>query len=506
MEFESSATPAPGDPQRMNVIYKISEGQQVFVDQVVITGLEYTKPYVVNRQMRIKPQEPLSQSQMVDSQRRLYDLGLFNQVDMAVQNPDGQEPSKDVLFNLQEARRWTFRYGGGIEFATGNIPGTNNPQGRTGVSPNGVLEITRLNMFGLDQTLTMRARVGLLTRRGLISYDAPRLFPGENWRITVSAFYDNTADVNTFTSERLEGSIQAEQRLSRATTLLYRIAFRRVKVDPDSLVIDPLLIPLYSQPVRIGIPSFTLVRDKRDNPIDTRHGNYTVLDMGIATKFLGSEAQFGRVLFQNATYYTIKKKWVIARNTEIGIEHPYGTNNFISQSQIEANPIPAEETTIPLPELFFSGGGNSLRGFAINQAGPRDLVTGYPIGGEGLFINNIELRTPPVQLPYVGNNLGFVFFHDMGNVYDTANHILTGIFRLHQPSIAKCSVPNSPFLCDFSYNPQAAGVGIRYKTPVGPVRFDLGYNFNPTRYPIQEQDRVDTLRHINFYFSIGQTF
>ena len=137
---------------------------------------------------------------MVDSQRRLYDLGLFNQVDMAVQNPDGQEPSKDVLFNLQEAKRWTFRYGGGIEFATGNIPTTNNPQGKTGVSPNGVLEITRLNMFGRDQTLTMRARVGLLTRRGLIGYDAPRLFHREKWRFNATVFYDNTADVNTFTS------------------------------------------------------------------------------------------------------------------------------------------------------------------------------------------------------------------------------------------------------------------------------------------------------------------
>ena len=103
---------------------------------------------------------------MVDSQRRLYNLGIFNQVDMAVQNPEGIEPQKNVLFNLTEAPRWTFRYGGGIEFATGNTPAINNPQGQAGVSPNGVLEITRLNMFGRDQTLSMRARVGLLTRRG----------------------------------------------------------------------------------------------------------------------------------------------------------------------------------------------------------------------------------------------------------------------------------------------------------------------------------------------------
>ena len=72
--------------------------------------------------MRIHDDDPLSQNRMVDSQRRLYALGLFNEVDMAVQNPEGQEPAKDVLFNLQEAKRWTFRYGGGIEFATGNTP------------------------------------------------------------------------------------------------------------------------------------------------------------------------------------------------------------------------------------------------------------------------------------------------------------------------------------------------------------------------------------------------
>ena len=504
VQFEAAATPAEGDPHRMNVVYKIAEGPQVFVDQVLVTGLEFTRPYVVNRQMRIYDEDPLSQNRMVESQRRLYDLGLFNQVNMAVQNPDGQEPSKNVLFNLQEAKRWTFRYGGGIEFATGNIPATNNPQGSTGVSPNGVLEVTRLNMFGRDQTLTFRVRIGLLTRRALVGYDAPRLFHRENWRVTFTAFYDNTVDVNTFSSERLEGAVQAEQKYTRATTFFYRMTYQRVAVDQNSLVIDPALIPLYSKPVLIAMPSFTYVRDTRDNPIDSTKGSYTVANLGLATSALGSQANFGKVLLQNSTYYTFKKRWVLARNTQIGIEHPYGTNNFLTPPP--SGVIPPEASLVPLPELFFSGGGNSLRSFSINQAGPRDQQTGYPIGGEGLFINNLELRTPPVQLPYVGDNLGFVIFHDMGNVYATANQIVSGVLRIHQPSIAACSPPGSQVPCNFSYNPQAIGMGIRYRTPVGPVRFDLGYNFNPTRYPIQEHGTVETLRHINFFFSLGQTF
>ena len=451
------------------------------MNRVLVSGLRNTRPYIVNRQMRIHDGDALSQNRMVDSQRRLYSLGLFNEVNMAVQNPDGQEPSKDVLFNLQEAKRWTFRYGGGIEFATGNIPTTTNPQGATGISPNAVLEITRLNLFGRDQTFSIRGRYGLLTRRGLATYEAPHLFHRENWRIIVSALYDNTADVNTFASERVEGALQAEQRFNRFTTLIYGLTFQRVAIDPNSLVIDPTLIALYSKPVFIAMPTFTMVRDRRDDPINPKKGSYNALNLGLATSALGSQTNFGRVLLDNSTYYTVKKNWVIARRTQIGIEKPYGTNDFIKLPP--ESTLPVEATQIPLPELFFSGGSNSLRSFSINQAGPRDPETGYPIGGQGLFVNNIELRTPPVQLPFVGNNLGFVFFHDMGNVFDTANHIISGMLTFNQPSIADCAPPNSKTACNFNYDSQAIGMGIRYKTPVGPVRFDLGYAVNATRYP-----------------------
>jgi outer membrane protein insertion porin family len=506
VEFESSATPAPGKPYRMDVLYKVMEGQQVSVDRVIATGLNYTRPYIVSRQMRIHDGDPLSQTRMVDSQRRLYNLGLFNEVDMAVQNPEGQEPAKYVLFNIQEAKRWTFRYGGGIEFATGNLPSTTNPQGKTGVSPLGVLEITRLNLFGRDQTITFRGRLGFLTRRGLASYEAPRLFRRENWRIIFSALYDNTADVNTFASSRLEGTVQAEQRVNRFLTFAYGVSFQRVAVDKNSLVIDPVLIALYSKPVFSAMPTITMVRDRRDNAIDPTKGSYNAVNGGLATSALGSETNFGRVLIDNSTYYTFKKKWVFARRTQIGIEKPYGTNDFLDLSSLPPGAVPVEATQIPLPELFFAGGSNSLRSFSINQAGPRDTVTGFAIGGQGLFVNNFELRTPPVALPYVGNNLGFVFFHDMGNVFDSATHIISGMLRFHQPSIADCATPGSNTPCNFNYNSQAVGTGIRYKTPVGPVRFDLGYALNPTRYPVQEDKETLSLRRINIFFSIGQTF
>ena len=506
VQFESSATPAAGEPNRMNVVYKITEGERVFVDRVIVTGLDFTRPYVVDRRMRIHDGDPLSQTRMVESQRHLYDLGLFNEVDTAVQNPEGHEPSKDVLFNIQEASRWTFRYGGGLEFATGNLPSTSNPQGKTGLSPNAVLEVTRLNLFGRDQTFALRGRLGLLTRRGLASYDAPRLFHRENWRIVVSALYDNTADVNTFASRRLGGTVQAEQRYNRFMTLAYGVNFQRVSVDPNSLVIDPTLIALYSKPVFIAMPTFTMLRDRRDDPIYPTKGSNNAVNMGVATSVLGSETNFVRLLIDNSTYYRFKKKWVFARRTQLGIEKPYGTNDFLNLQALPPNTLPVEATQIPLPELFFAGGSNSLRGFSINQAGPRDTETGFAIGGQGLFVNNLEVRTPPVLLPYVADNLAFVFFHDMGNVFDTANHIFSGMLRFHQPSIAQCAPPSSNVPCNFNYNSQAVGTGIRYKTPVGPVRFDLGYALNPTRYPVQQLHKTEALRRINVFFSIGQTF
>lgn len=324
-----------------------------------------------------------------------------------------------------------------------------------------------------------------------------RLLRKENWRVTFGAFYDNTADVNTFASNRLEGSMQAEQRYNRFTTILYRMSWQRVQVDPNSLLIDPNLIPLYTQPVRISMPSVSYIRDKRDNPINSTRGSYTAGDFGVATSALGGQSNFTRLLIDNSTYYTLKKKWVLARRTQIGLEYPYGTNLYGTGSP---------ETAIPLPELFFAGGSNSLRGFSINQAGPRDPDSGYAIGGQALFVNNLEIRTPPVQLPLVGDNVGFVFFHDMGNVFASSNELLSGIVRLQQPALGECASPTSTVACNFSYNPQAIGTGIRYKTPIGPVRFDLSYNFNPTRYPIREQSTTSTLRHINFFFSIGQTF
>lgn len=491
VKFEYTSQPEADNPNKVDITYKITEGPQVFVDKVLISGLNYTRPFVVDREIKIHSDDRLSQNQMLDSQRRLYDMGIFNEVDVAVQNPDGDTTSKNVNFQLSEARRYTFNYGVGLEVQTGQPAGTSNPQGDTGVSGRVSFDVTRLNFRGRDHTLTLNTRYGNLEKLALIGYSAPRLFDSQNLTLDFTTFYEQTNDVRTFTSTRLEGSASIKQTLNRATTLLYRLIYRRVSTD--NLVIDPNLIPLFSRAVRVGLPDFNYIRDTRDNPIDSVKGTFNTFDLGVASNIFGSQTSFTRINVQNSSYYQFhKRRWVFARSTRIGVEEPFGSTDFV-----------------PLPERFFAGGSTSHRGFGINQAGPRDLTTGFPLGGEALFINNLELRTPPLPFPFVGNNLSAVLFHDMGNVYSTAGDMANSILKFSQPNRSICLNPAAA-TCNFNYTSHAVGSGIRYRTPIGPVSFDVGYNLNPPAFPISAPTTgtpsAQVLKHLNFFFNIGQTF
>lgn len=507
MKFDYQTQVEPQDPTKVDVSYNITEGPRIYVDKVLYSGLHYTRGSVVQREMKIQPNEPLSQQDMLDSQRRLYDLGIFNEVNMAVQNPEGDATHKNVNFQFSEAKRYTFNYGVGFEVQTGQPTGTTNPQGKTGVSPTVSFDVTRLNFRGRDHTITLNTRFGNLEKLGLLGYDAPRWFDFEHLSLNLTAFYEQTNDVRTFTAKRLEGSAQIKQELDRATTLLYRIIYRRVSTT--NLVIDPNLVPLFSQPVRVGMPDFSYLRDTRDNPIESSKGSFTSFDVGVASGVFGSEPSFTRLALQNSTYYQFhKRRWVFARSTRIGVEEPFGSTSVAIAAPGPGAPPPT--SFIPLPERFLAGGSTTHRGFGINQAGPRDLTTGFPLGGEALFINNLELRTPPLPFPWVGNNLSAVLFHDMGNVFTTPDAMVRNLFRYSQQDRSACLSPKTT-TCNFDYVSHAVGGGIRYRTPVGPVSLDIGYNLNPPAFPITAptdgtQPRAETLRRFNLFFNIGQTF
>ena len=306
--LEITTSPSPGRPNREDVTYTIQEGEQFFVNKVMVAGLDHTRNYVVQREIQVVAGKPLSQGDLLDTQRRLYDLGIFSQVDTAVQNPDGSDSQKNVLVQVQEAKRYTFTYGFGLEFETGLPAGSTAPTGSTGVSPRVGFDITRLNMGGRDQTLTFQSHVGRLQQRGLVSYEIPKLFDNDRLKLFYTVFYDNSLDVATFTSQRWEGKIDLRQQIGQllpnySTSITYRFEYRRVKASSIVSDFSPAEFSLFSLPARVGGPGLTYIRDKRDNPLESTKGQYFTLDAFASSSYFGSQANYGRVLGQDATYY-----------------------------------------------------------------------------------------------------------------------------------------------------------------------------------------------------------
>ena len=494
--FEWSSKPA-AEPNRVDLFFVIHEGQRQFVREVLINpaGLHTTRPALVSRTLLLNPGDPLSPTAITDTQRRLYDLGVFARVDAAIENPEGESDRKYVLYNMEEAARYSLAAGVGAELA--RIGGCQTcldaPAGQAGFSARVSLDLARNNLWGLGHSLSLRTRVSTLDRRGLLSYNWPRFWSHDHLSLSFTSLFEDSRDVRTFSYKREEGSVQLSQRLSKASTVFYRYTYRRVSVDNATLKITPFLIPLLSQPVRLGLLSFALIQDRRDDPVEPHKGVYNTVDIGLAERVFGSQRNFLRFLIRNATYHPFGKRLVLARSTSIG---------DIFSFNYAGDPLNA----IPLPERFFGGGGTSHRGFPENQAGPRDSSTGFPLGGTALLFNQTELR-----FPLVGDNVGGVVFHDAGNVYSSLSH-----FSLRQ---------KQRDLQDFDYMVHAVGFGIRYRTPVGPLRVDLGYSVNPPRFfgfDGTQQDLLNagvnpcagvaskcvekSVSHFQYFFSIGQTF
>jgi outer membrane protein insertion porin family len=533
-----------GNSARTDVSLDVTEGQQVFIDHVLLSGLVHTRAKVVQNQILVHAGDPLDQAALLQTQRNLYNLALFAEVNAAVQNPTGNAPDKNVLVQLTEAKRWDVTYGFGFEAQTGT-PGITTGQtrgetaaqnGKAGVSPRVSVDVSRINLRGTQDSLTLHATYGLLEEVATLSFNVPQLFGHKNLNGAVSGGYSNVQDISTFASSTLQGDFRVTQKVKRADTFIYDFEYRRVSVNPDSLEITPNLIPQLSEPVTVGGPQVTYFHDTRDpSPLNAGKGQYFSVQEFVASSKFGSDTNFNKVDVSQSTYYTFgKRKYVFARNTRVAFEKAWGPNpnaydagdqigvssTACSGTLLELNPTC---NAIPLPERLYVGGATSHRGFGINDGGPRDLTTGYPVGGAAAVVNTVELRLPPPTLPLVGDSISFVIFHDMGNAFEYPGDMFKSIKRFHQPDRAACRnlagplaaaggvAANAVGSCNFNYYSHDVGLGLRYGTPVGPIRVDFSYNLDPPIYPVFDDytgaaPYVGQASHFNFFFSIGQSF
>ncbi len=521
------------DASKVDVVFHITEGQQIFVRKVLLTGLHYTRPDTVARAITLHAGDPLNETALTETQRNLYEFALFNEVDTAVENPTGGDAEKTVLLQVVEARRWVLTYGGGFEAQTGTphfncgfiiVSGAAcNAQGKTGVSPRVLGDITRNNLFGREQSASLQVTYGLLEQKIDLFFQNPHFEGNRNFGLTFSGGYANSLDVTTYVASRLQTGVRWTEHfnspgsvLSKANTFVYEFNFRRIKVQANSLQVSPGEIAQESTAVRVGGPALTWIRDTRDSVLDARRGTYTSFQEFLSDKAFGAQPRFNRLDVSNSSYYSFDKgRFVLARNTRYGQERAFGT---------------PQQELIPLPERLYAGGATSLRGFSINAAGPRDPETGYPIGGAGALINSTELRLPPPTLPFFGDAFSLVLFHDMGNVFANASDAWASALRIRQPDRDTCKNPTVPAKpdqpppgpvtstgwqgeCSFNYFSHAIGAGLRYHTPAGPIRLDFSYNLNTPIFPViynysnpTAPPTVGEASHFNFFFSLGQTF
>lgn len=483
MTFQSKVAYLSTDKHKVDITYVIDEGQQVRVSNVVITGQKHTRTSYISKTMDVGPENPLSQTELLGSESRLYDVGVFDYASVGPKKPVTNETEEEVVAKLHESKRNSITYGFGFEYdrragsipsGTAAIPGlppiglgkTNFTTSESSFfGPRGSVEFIRRNMRGLGETMSMSVLAGRLDQKGVFEYADPH-FRGTHWRSLFSASAERTSENPLFTARLGQGSFQLERFINRAKTKTLQVRYNFSRTSLTNLLIPALVLP-QDRNVRLSGVSTSLIEDTRDKPLDAHKGYYQTLSVDLNPEALGSNFSFARFLGQRSIYVPLSKSkdLVWASRLEVGV-----ANGFSG-------------STVPTSEEFFAGGANTLRGFPVDGAGPQRAVpvcsnpaaqTGcsnvsVPVGGNKLFVFNSELRFPT----HLMKNLGAAAFYDGGNVYGPLS--LRG------------------FVSNFT---NTLGAGIRYNTPIGPVRFDIGHNLNP----------VPGFRSTQFFVTLGQAF
>ena len=481
--FRSTVAPLENNVHHVSVTYLIDEGPRVRISKVNYLGQRHTKQLVIEREAQLRPEIEMSEGKMLEGESRLYNLGVFDWADVAPRRPISDQTQEEVMVRVHEAKRNTITYGLGFESTprTGSLssgvlilpglPSVGIPKSfkfiqNNVINPQGSLEYSRLNMRGMGETASISTLVSTLDLKATISYSQPHII-GTNWNGLWSFFGERTTQNPLFTARLGQGSFQVERTLDAAKTrrLLLRYNYQRTLLS--NLLIKNF-VPLQDESVQLSTVSASFVRDTRDKPLDAHQGMYQTLDFGLSPTVLGSTENVAR-LFGQSSYYrkvSLKPEVIWANNLRLGLVSSFAGSH------------------VPFSARFFSGGAESLRGFPLNGAGPQSTAllctksndpstctakVVVPTGGRELFIFNSEARFPmPIK-----TGLGGVVFYDGGNVYNAINL--------------------SHFMRDYS---NTVGFGLRYQTPVGPIRVDIGHNLNP----------APGLKSLQFFITIGQSF
>lgn len=418
----------------IKVIFEIEEGNLTLFGKTVISGNTETKNEVIKREMLHENGAPFNPSLLTKTRQRLYKIGLFTEVDVEPIEKEGNK--KDVHVRVKEGNAGAVEVGvgyGDYERFRGSF------------------DISYRNLFGMNRQVSFRTEVSSIEQRYIINYTEP-WFLGRRLPFKVLLIKEERTEKTIETREtryklrRHTASVGFEKKFSERVKGEIFYDFSLVKtfeVKPDVILTKEDVGTLAIAGIRPGI-----VYDTRDNPFDPRKGVLAGISVKTASGYLLSETDFVKAIVNGSAYQELNKYFVIAVSLKSGMSQGFD-----------------KTTELPLVERFFLGGRTTVRGYEQDTLGPKG-VNGSPTGGNMFILTNLELRTS------VGKGFGLVTFLDGGNVWKKNSDVK---------------------LSDMKYT---AGAGIRYNTPVGPLRIDYGHKL----------DREKGESKGEVHFSIGHAF
>jgi outer membrane protein insertion porin family len=487
-----SAVAYTADRSEASVRFAVREGPRIIVDRVLVTGNDRISEATIRHEIVLEPGRPLGLDAINESQRRLSALGLFRRVTIS-ELEQGDEDRRDVLVTVEESPATTLGYGVGVEFQKVET---------SEFAPRGFLELGRRNLWGRNRSVNLFSRVSLRRRsdsatttstadsaggsqtaveyRAYATYREPRVLR-RSADLQIAAGLEQGSRTS-FSFRHRSVRVNLSHRIGPAWTVLGQYSIQQNNIFEDRIdpADRPLIDRLFPQ-VRIGSVSASAVRNTRDDIFDPGSGSLIGLNGELALRPLGSQVGFAKTFLQGFIYRQLptKRRIVAAGGVRLGLSTGFARDVQLKDENgdplvgADGQPVTVRVRDLPASERFFAGGDTTVRGFQLDRVGRPDTFDsdGTPKGGHAELILNGEIRVA------LWKDLGVVGFVDAGNVFGLVNDFNLGQLR------------------------SGAGFGIRYKSPVGPLRLDVGFKLGTLRTfgTAHESRRA-------LHISIGQAF
>jgi outer membrane protein insertion porin family len=433
---------------KVDVKVSIKEGRLAYINKIKVQGNAHTRDIVIRRELRMYPGDQFDGAKLRLSKQRLKDLGYFEDVGYDIEDTD-QEDYKDLVVQVKEAKTGSFSFGGGYS-TVDKLVGFVEVEQKN-------FDISNWSSFsGGGQDIRLRAQIGSSQRNFLLSFTEPWLFDHP-----ISAGFDgyyteNLKDGSTgfsYDQKTVGGDVRLGKSFNDHLSVgtVYRLEHITIS-NLDSNVSAALAEQAGSSLVSsVGL---SITHDYLDSKLSPTKGLIITNNADIAGGPLGGDKNFYRVQTSGAFYYPIKihdVTTVIEFSGRTGIVQAY-----------------PDTRDVPIFERYFTGGQDSIRGYDERTVGPLDPNTNDAVGGEALLLGSVEYTVPIIEIIK-----GAVFF-DTGNVWDKVKNYGTGGLK------------------------SGTGVGLRVKTPIGPIKLDYGIPLN--KQPGQNK------KSGKFYFSVSRGF